>query len=54
MDEDVGSGEGFQSGFLLADMFHEDLLQLVDDMFFVCRLTHTALAQLSFWLLVYM
>ena len=38
MDEDVGSGEGFQSEFLLADMFHEDLLQSVDDMFFVLNL----------------
>ena len=39
MDEDVGSGEGFQSEFLLADMFHEDLLQLVDDMLFVLNLS---------------
>ena len=39
MDEDVGSGEGFQSEFLLADMFHEDLLQLFDDMFFVFNLS---------------
>ena len=39
MDKDVGSGEGFQSEFLLADMFHENLLQLVDDMFFVWNLS---------------
>ena len=39
MDEDVGSGEGFQSEFLLADILHEDLLQLVDDMFFVLNLS---------------
>ena len=31
MYEDVG----FQSGFLRVDMLHENLLQLVDDMFFV-------------------
>ena len=39
MDEDVGEGEGFQSGFLLVDLLHEDLLQLVDDMFFVLNLS---------------
>ena len=39
MDEEVGSGEGFQSEFLLADMFHEDLMQLVNDMFFVLNLS---------------
>ena len=35
MYEDVGSGEGFQSGVLLVDMLNEELLQLVDDKFFV-------------------
>ena len=36
---DVGSGEGFQSEFLLADRFCEDLLYLVDDLFFVLNLS---------------
>ena len=39
MDEDVGSGEGFESGFFLENMFHEDLLQTVDDLFFVLNLS---------------
>ena len=39
MNEDVGLGEGFQSVFLLADMFREDLLQLVDDMLFAFNLS---------------
>ena len=38
VDKDVGEGEGFQSEFLLADMFCENLLQSVDDMFFVLNL----------------
>ena len=39
MDEEVGLSEGFQSEFLLADMFCEDLLQAVDDMFFLLNLS---------------
>ena len=47
MYEDVGSGEGFQSEFLLADMFHEDLLQLVDDMFFALNFSVNKCTQLE-------
>ena len=58
MDEDVGSGEGFPSWFLREGMLHEDLLQLVDDMFFVwmCPSINARSLEVgrnSFWLLVY-
>ena len=39
MVEDIGSGEGFQSGFLLARVsWGSSLLQLVDELFFVLNL----------------
>ena len=54
MYEDVGSGEGFQSGVLLVDMLNEELLQLVDDKFFVLNFSIDWRAQFErdrLWLL---